>query len=461
MGTNRAGSAVPGPATAGRAPRVAVIGAGPSGLATLKALAERGVPAICFDAGERPGGLWVLGAPDSSAYRTLHLNTSRGRTEFADRPMPAHWPDYPDHAHMAWYLADYAAHFGLLDLIRPRHRVTQVRRSADGGWTVHAEGPQGSVTVAGEAVVIANGHNSRPRLPCPAYPGEFGGEQLHSHDYRGPEQLAGRRVLVVGGGNSAMDIAVDASHTAARTLLCLRRGVWIVPKYLFGRPADTLNGALARRLPWRARQRISQTMLRLAVGAPPRYGLPAPRHGFLQDHPTLSDALLPRITHGEIGVRPGIERFDGDAVVFGDGRRDEVDLVVWCTGYRVELPFLDHSLLGGGADQLSLYRHVFHLDTPGLMFVGLMQSTGAALPVVEAQARLVAAHLAGEYALPDPDTQWADCAAELRRATDRWGDRRPAMRIDFDGYLTLAARELDQGRRRRKRGLGVAWRERP
>jgi cation diffusion facilitator CzcD-associated flavoprotein CzcO len=432
--------------------RAVVIGAGPAGLATLKALADAGVPAVCFDAGDRPGGLWVLGGPHSSAYRTLHLNTSRTRTEFADFPMPADWPDYPGHERVAGYLADYARTFGLAGAIRPRHVVTRVHRTADGTWTVTAESPQGTVEVTAAAVVVASGHNTVPRLPDPPHPGDPAAQQLHSHDYRGPEQLAGRRVLVVGGGNSAMDIAVDASHVAARTLLSVRRGVWIVPKYLFGRPADTLNGALAKRLPWRARQRISQTMLRLAVGPPQRYGLPAPAHGFLQDHPTLSDALLPRITHGEIAVRPAIDRFEGGDVVFADGRRDPVDLVVWCTGYRVELPFLDPALLGEGADRLPLFRHVFHLDAPGLMFVGLMQSTGAALPVVEAQARLVAGHLAGTYALPAPAAQREDCAAELRAARARWGTRRPAMRIDFDAYLELAARELAAGRKRQRSG---------
>jgi cation diffusion facilitator CzcD-associated flavoprotein CzcO len=265
-------------------------------------------------------------------------------------------------------------------------------------------------------------------------------------------------VLVVGGGNSAMDIAVDASHVAPRTLLSLRRGVWIVPKHLLGKPSDTLNGALAKRLPWRVRQRISQTMLRFAVGRISAYGLPEPEHGFLQDHPTLSDSLLSRISHGEIAVRPGIDRFDGDRVHFTDGTADEIDLVVWCTGYDIDLPFLDPALLGDGADKLPLFRHVFHQQAPGLMFVGLMQSTGSGLPVVEAQARLVAGHLSGAYALPTPAAQAADIAAEHRAARERWGDRRPAMRIDFDAYLALAAKELADGAARARRGQGVTWR---
>ncbi|MFI5924504.1 flavin-containing monooxygenase [Micromonospora sp. NPDC051543] len=429
-------------------PRVAVIGAGAAGLATVKALRDAAVAVVGFEATDQVGGLWVYGAPDSPAYRTLHLNTSRGRTEFADHPMPADWPDYPDHTRVAGYLADYADRFGLRDAIRLRHTVERVVRRPDGTWTVTASGPDGPVEVTVESVVVANGHNRVPRLPEPSYPGTSTAEQIHSHDYRGPEQLAGRRVLVVGGGNSAMDIAVDASYAAERTLLSLRRGVWVVPKHLLGRPSDTLNGALARRLPWRLRQRISQTMISAAVGNPARYGLPAPTHGFLQDHPTLSDGLLSRLAHGDVEARPGVAALDGDRVEFTDGRVDQVDLIVWCTGYRVEIGFLPAELLGGGADTLALYRHVFHPEAPGLMFVGLMQSTGSAFPLVEAQAKLIAAQLAGRYALPDPARQRDACRAELRAATARWGQRRPAMRVDFDVYLAELTRELKTGARR-------------
>ncbi|SDZ43708.1 Predicted flavoprotein CzcO associated with the cation diffusion facilitator CzcD [Asanoa ishikariensis] len=422
-------------------PEVVVIGAGPAGLATLKALTDRGIDAVCFDAGDRPGGLWVFGGPGSGAYRTLHLNTSRTRTQFADFPMPTDWPDYPSHDRILDYLTAYAEKFGLREAIRHRHVVTNVRRTDDGGWSVDADGPDGRVSTNARAVVVASGHNSVPRWPDPP-PAGLTADQLHSHDYRDPEQLAGRRVLVVGGGNSAMDIAADASQVAARTILSLRRGVWVVPKYLFGRPSDTLNGALATRLPWRLRQGVSQTMLRLAAGHPRAHGLPSPQHGFLQDHPTLSDVLISRIGHGEITVRGGITDAKTSTVEFEDGSREEVDLVVWCTGYRPEIPFLDVA-----GDEVPLYRHIFHLDDPGLYFVGLMQSTGSALPIVESQARLVAAHLAGAYTLPSPEQQRADRADRLRQAHRRWGDRRTAMRIDFDAYQKLAADELRRGTR--------------
>ncbi|WAL69230.1 NAD(P)-binding domain-containing protein [Amycolatopsis cynarae] len=432
--------------------RAAVIGAGPAGLTATKALLDAGVEVVTYEKGDRPGGLWVRDhtGGKSPAYASLHLNTSRGRTEFADYPMPAHWPDYPSADLVAGYLAAYADTFGLTPHLRFGRTVTSVEREDAGrAWTVR--------TAAGEsetfdAVLVANGHNWDPRLPEPAYPGTFTGTQMHAHDYASAEIFRDRRVLVVGMGNSAMDIAVDASHPArGPVLLSARHGVHIVPKYLFGRPSDATGGALAA-LPWRVRQRVAETLLRLAVGRPERYGLPAPAGGLFQNHPTISDTILHRLTHGEIAARPGIARFDGSRVVFTDGTADEVDLIVWATGYRVVVPFLDERWTGGDPERLPLYKRVFHLQDPSLLFLGLMQSTGAALPVVEAQAKLAAAYLSGAYGLPDGPEQRRAVTAALRAATARWGDRRPMMRIDFDAYVADLPREIKAGRARLARG---------
>ncbi|MGA3524482.1 flavin-containing monooxygenase [Melissospora conviva] len=432
-----------------RPSRVAVIGAGAAGLAAVKALLDAGVEVVAYEKGDRPGGLWARDNSSglSPAYASLHLNTSKGRTEFADFPMPVQWSDYPSADLVAGYLADYAQTFGLTRHIRFHTAVVAVERTDD-GWLVRTDD---GGTDRYDGVVVANGHNWDPRLPDPAYPGEFAGTQLHAHDYRDAEIFRGRRVLVVGMGNSAMDIAVDASHVGgAPVLLSARHGVHIMPKYLFGRPADATGGAIAA-LPWRIRQRIAETMLRLAVGPPQRYGLPAPAGGFFQNHPTISDTILHRLTHGEVEPRPGIARLDGTRVVFTDGRADTVDVIVWCTGYRVSIPFLSPRWLGPDPERMPLYKRVFHLDDPSLTFVGLMQSTGAALPVVEAQAKLAAARYAGDYALPPPDRQRRDVERALRAATARWGDRRPMMRIDFDAYVADLPREIRAGRTRRAR----------
>jgi cation diffusion facilitator CzcD-associated flavoprotein CzcO len=432
---------------------VAVIGAGAAGLAAAAALVREGLDVVVLDKGDRPGGLWVQGNASglSPAYDSLHLNTSRGRTEFAGFPMPSDWPDYPSAPMVAGYLADYADSFRVTPRIRFGTEVSAVDRLAD-GWRVTLDGGE---PLDVDAVVVANGHNWDPRWPDPPYPGQFDGEQMHAHDYRSAEQLRGRRVMVVGMGNSAMDIAVDASYVAAGpVLLSARHGVHIVPKYLFGRPADATGGALAA-LPWRVRQRVAEGLLRVAVGTPQQYGLPAPSGGLFQNHPTISDTILHRITHGEVRPVPGIERFDGGRVVLADGSSEEVDLLVWATGYRVSIPFLGSEWLGGDPERMPLYQRVFHLDDPSLAFVGLMQSTGAALPVVEVQGRLVAAHLAGRYALPSPAEQQRSVERALAAAEDRWGDKRPAMRVDFDEYVAAVPKELRAGERRAAEGAAT------
>lgn len=437
-------------------PTVAVVGAGAAGLCAAKALIEAGLDVVVLETGDRPGGLWARESSSgrSPAYDSLHLNTSRGRTEFRDFPMPADWPDYPPAASIETYLADYARAFGVLAAIEFGTEVTRVVRVPQ-GWEVTCAGPGGESTRTLDAVVVANGHNWDPRWPEPPPAGEFSGEQVHAHSHRSPEQYAGRRVLVVGMGNSAMDVAVDASRTSAGpVLLSGRRGVHVVPKYLFGRPADA-TGALLAALPWRVRQAIAGTALRLAVGTPQSYGLPAPAGGLFQNHPTISDTILDRLRSGHVVAHGGIERLAGDRVHFLDGSVGEVDLIVWATGYRASMPFLSPEWIGEDAEELALYQRVFHLADPTLSFVGLMQSTGAALPVMEAQARLVAAHLSGRYALPGRTEQDRSVARTRAASVARWGEGRPMMRVDFDAYLRAVPREIRAGEERARRGAPV------
>ncbi len=437
--------------------RVAVIGAGAAGLTAVKALLDAGAEVVGYDKGDQPGGLWVCGSSSgiSPAYLSLHLNTSKGRTEFADYPMPEEWPDYPSVTHVARYLADYAEEFGLHERIRFNTSVTSVERDdADGTWHVTAQ-PGGEERF--DAVVVANGHNWSPKWPTPPYPGDFEGTQMHAHDYMDSEVFRGKRVLIVGMGNSAMDIAVDASFVSrGPVLLSARRGVFIVPKYLFGKPADATGGAISF-LPWRLRQRLAETMLRVGVGRPERYGLPAPEIGLFENHPTISDTIMHRLTHGEVEARPGIERLDGSRVTFADGGSDELDVIVWATGYEVTMPFLSARWVGENPEELLLYRRVFHLDDPTLAFVGLMQSTGAALPIVEQQSKLFAAYLSGAYALPPAVVQRRTAEKKLAEATERWGRSRPAMRVDFDRFVAELPRELKAGAKRRRRGAGTTF----
>ncbi len=418
-------------------PVTAVVGGGAAGIAAVKALAQAGVPVFGVERASCLGGLWRLGE-GTAAYEGLRLNTSKARTEFRDHPMPAEWPDYPTRAQMVEYLQGYADHFGVTERYHLDTTLESARR-IDERWHLALAGPDGRREAVVDHLVVANGHNHEPRTAEAEYPGSFSGEQSHAHSYVRPDDFAGKRVLVVGTGNSAMDIAAELVDHAGAVLLSARRGVWVLPKTLLGKPSDQVNGALAAALPWRVRQRVAEATLRFALPRLEGPALPKPTIGVLQDHPTLSDVVPGLIAEGRILPRAAISHFDGSQVCFADGRRDEVDHIVWCTGYRAVVPFLD-------ADQepssLLLFRHVFPPGDASLSYVGLMQSTGSALPVVEAQARLLAAHLTGTYELPDERTATRLATEELEQARQRWGERRPHMRIDVDQYLRTVERDL-------------------
>jgi dimethylaniline monooxygenase (N-oxide forming) len=430
-------------------PSVCVIGAGACGIAAAKSLAERGVPFDCFERSDRVGGLWVYKNRNglSSAYRSLHINTSRERMEYPDFQMPTSYPDFPHHAQVAEYFDAYVDHFGLRDRITFETTVERAVRSTDGAWEVVLDRGE---TRRYDALVVANGHHWDPRWPEPPFPGgdAFAGVQMHSHDYKEPELFRDRRVVVLGMGNSAMDIAVDASYTAAATYLAARRGAWVIPKYMFGRPFDQFPqpGPV---VPFRVRQRMAQTALRVAVGSMERYGLPKPDHRLLEAHPTVSDDILSRLAHGAIEPRPNIARLTERTVVFADGSEVEADVVVYCTGYKVTFPFLDQELVSAPDNVLPLFHRVFHPDIPSLFFIGLAQPLGAIMPIAAAQSEWVAEHLCGRYALPTAAAMRADMEREDARMRRRYvTSKRHTMQVDFDDYLRALAAERRRGAKR-------------
>lgn len=431
-------------------PRICVIGAGSAGIAAVKVLAERGLDVHCYELSDRVGGNWVWGNANgvSAAYKSLHINTSRQRMEFSDFPMPEHLPDFARHDQIADYFADYVQHFGFADRIRFRTGVTHVRPHADGTFEVTLS--TGEILWY-DAVLVANGHHWDPRMPEPMFPGadEFRGEIMHSHAYTEEAQLTGRRVVVLGMGNSAMDIAVDASYHAAETYLSARSGVHVIPKYVWGRPYDQLGAA--EWFPSFLRWPLARRLMAAATGPMTRYGLPAPNHKFAQAHPTMSSRILDRLAHGAITPVPNIERFDGDEVVFTDGRRVRADLVVFCTGYKISFPFFDHDFLDpSGDNRINLYRRVFHPRTPGLYFIGLVQPLGAIMPIAERQAILVADHLQGRYHLPGPAEMEQEIATHQRRIQHRYvASKRHTIQVDFDDYMRDLRLERRRGAERR------------
>jgi cation diffusion facilitator CzcD-associated flavoprotein CzcO len=368
--------------------------------------------------------------------------------EYADFPMPATYPDFPHHTQIAEYFDAYVDHFGFRDRITFDTRVTRAERLADGRWEVSTD--RGD-TRSYDALVVANGHHWDARWPEPAVPGHerFAGVQMHSHDYAGddPDLFRDKSVVVLGMGNSAMDIAVEASFVARDVYLAARRGAWVIPKYILGRPMDSMQASA--RIPFAIRRRAQEALLRLVVGDMERYGLPKPDHRFLEAHPTVSDDVLSRLAHGEIAPKPNIAELTERTVRFADGSEVDADVVVYCTGYRVTFPFLDPALISAPDNDLPLFRRVFHPDVGGIYFIGLLQPIGAIMPLAELQSQWICDHLAGRYQLP-PDVELrADIEAERAAMFKRYvASKRHTMEVDFEDYVLGIRQERRRGERR-------------
>ena len=425
--------------------RVCLIGAGSSGIAAAKALHERGISFDCFERSDRVGGNWVFNNSNgtSAAYRELFINTSRPRMEYSDFPMPADYPDFPHHSQIAAYFDEYVDHFGFRDRISFQTGVASAGRDEGGAWTVELETGE---TRSYEDLIVANGHHWNPRWPEPAFPGseDFAGEQMHAHSYIDNSIFAGKRVVVLGMGNSAMDIAVESSYVAKSTYLAARQGVWIVPKYIFGKPVDQLRND--PRVPFKVRQRFTQALLRAYAGPPERHGLPKPNHRFGEAHPTVSGRILDRIQHGTIVPKPNMAALEGGTVRFEDGTVVEADIVVYCTGYKITFPFFDEQLISAPENHIELFRRVFHTDYPNVQFIGLLQPLGAVMPLAEAQGAWVGDYLLGDYALPSAAEIRSDIEADQRAMRERYvASKRHTIQVDFDDYLYELAKERRAG----------------
>lgn len=424
-----------------RAP-VCVIGAGPSGIAMAKALHQAGLPYLCVERRDRVGGLWAgeSASGHSPAYRTLRVNTSRERSAFSDFPMPATYPDFPHHTQMAAYFDAYVDHFGLRRQIVFNTAVERAAPLPDGTWRLHLSSGE---TLAARALVVATGHHWDPHWPEP-FAGCFDGTIIHARDYVENRAFLDCKVVVIGSADSAADIAVETSFVATSTYLSMRRGAYIIPRYLFSKPVDALPPNPY--LPWRVKQALRQAALRLAVGRVEDFGLPRPRHGLMQAHPTVSDYLLPRVVDGAIMVKPAIARLCGDRVCFVDGSEVAADTIICCTGYNVTFPFFDPSFIAPYENDMPLFKHIFPPEIPNLSFVGLIQPSGALMPVAEQQAVWVAAQIRGAYTLPSRARMWAQIARERARRARRYvPSRRHAMEVDSEVYLREMRQELRRG----------------
>jgi cation diffusion facilitator CzcD-associated flavoprotein CzcO len=371
-----------------------VVGAGPHGLSALKALLQNGIEADGFERESDVGGNWNFGAENSRVYESTHLISSKPFTQFPDFPMPDAYPDYPSHRQVKEYFGRYADHFGLRDRIRFSHDVVGAVPVDDGrAWHVTAvDRTTGTGTTYRYAgLVVANGHNWSPKIP--AYPGldTFRGEVLHSADYKDAEVLRGKRVLVVGAGNTGCDVAVESAQNATHTWHSTRRGYYYNPKYALGRPSDQVaDRLLALRVPLGIRRALFGATLKVTVGDLTRFGLKRPDHKFFETHPIVNQQLVYYVGHGDITPVDDVDHVDETGVVLADGTRADVDLIVLCTGYLVRFPFLEQEWLNWRDDHPHLFLQMFTPSYDNLVVTGLIQPDSGQWTLAHWQGVLIA-----------------------------------------------------------------------
>jgi len=346
----------------------AIIGAGPSGLAMARNFQKYNIPYLGFERHSSVGGLWDINNPNSTVYNSAHLISSKRMTEYAEFPMKEKVADYPSHQELCAYFNDFANHFNLRENFKFNTNVEKVTKLPDESWQITTTDEVYNL----KGVIIANGNLSEPNIPD--FEGHFSNPIIHSKAYKDPMFLKDKNVLVIGAGNSGCDIVIDAVHYAKSVDISVKRGYHFVPKYIFGKPADTIGGKL--NFPAAIKQILDRALLNIMIGKPTRFGFPKPDHKLYESHPIVNSLILHHIGHGDIGVQHGIQKFEDTFVHFKKGTKKEYDLILLATGYKLHYPFIDAAHLNLKGATPNLFLNIFPPNEEALYFIGLLEAVG-------------------------------------------------------------------------------------
>jgi dimethylaniline monooxygenase (N-oxide forming) len=387
--------------------RVAIVGAGPSGLTAAKHALQAGFDVTVFEASDDLGGQWHTTAAHSGVWPGMRTNTSRAMTAFSDFPAPAEYPLHPAAEQIHAYLRAYAGHFGVTDRIRLHAPVSRVSTA----WMVDG--------VRFDGVIVASGRFRKPRL-APGL-GAFRGDVVHAFDYPGAGPYRNRRTLVYGNGISGLEIASDLAAVTP-VISAFRKPRYVIQKVVDGVSSDwqwyTAFGALERRLLTREEwsRRFRDRVLRVA-GNPAAFGAPEPHGDILTAGISLCQDYLAQVAGGDIVCRPAIAAIDDRTVTFIDGSSETVDAIVCATGYDIDIPYLHEDVWAVLGADLGLYQRTLHPDLPGFGVIGQFLAQGPYFSLLELQARWIVATWTGDVAPPD-ETHMRRTIAEPRPPLD-------------------------------------------
>ncbi|XP_030061708.1 dimethylaniline monooxygenase [N-oxide-forming] 5 [Microcaecilia unicolor] len=442
------------------AKRVAVIGAGASGLVSIKCCLDEGLEPTCFERTDDIGGLWKFKeVPEdgrASIYRSVIINTSKEMMCYSDFPIPDDYPNYMHNSKILDYFRIYAKHFNLLKYIRFKTLVHSIRKRPDfsltGQWDVITETDGKQESAIFDAILVCTGHHTDAYLPLASFPGieTFKGQYFHSRDYKDPEEFRGKRIIVIGIGNSGGDISVELSRTAQQVFLSTRRGSWILNRVSdYGYPIDMMGSTrflnvMKYTLPsslvnWLAELKLNRRFDHA------NYGL-KPQHRVFSQHPMVNDDLPNRILSGTVLVKPNVKKFTETAAIFEDGTVEEnIDVVVFATGYSFAFPFLEESTVKVHNNHVSLYKYIFppDLEKSTVAIIGLIQPLGAIMPISELQARWATRIFKGVTKLPTASNMKYDIAQKKEAMNKQYvTSNRHTLQVDYINYTDELAMQL-------------------
>lgn len=422
--------------------KICVIGAGPSGITAIKNIVEAGFNVKAFDFNSDVGGNWIYNENEShsSVFETTHIISSKSLSQFEDFHFSDNVADYPSHDELRQYFQSYAKNFGLYKHIQFNTLVKKCERQEDNNWEVTTICKNKESVEVFSDLVVCNGHHWKPNIP--KYSGNFNGSFIHSHNYKKAFPFTNKNVLVIGGGNSACDVAVETSRVSNKTFLSWRRGYRIIPKFFMGKPSDVFASYMSF-LPISIRNKLAGFLAYITNGSNSNYGLLKPKHKFGETHPTINSELLYKIRHGKIFPKNDIDFFKGDYVYFKDGSNEKIDVIIACTGFILSHPFFKKTFINYTKGPVPLYLKMFHPDYDNLFFIGMFQPLGCIWPGSEQQSKLLSLALQNKWNRPKNIVDLCNKETENPHMKQIKTDRH-RITVDYHQFIKELKRQINK-----------------